>query len=47
MTERQVTGIKFDIDRKEARANVKYNKMPNCQNEDLCKTENFTYFYNE
>ena len=34
MIEKQVLGIKFDIDRKEQKANVIHNKVPNRQNEN-------------
>ena len=44
MIEKQVPGIKFDIDRKEQKANVIHNEIPNRQNENWCKTENFTSF---
>ena len=47
MIEKQVPGIKFDIDRKEQKANVIHNKIPNRQNENWCKTEKFTCFYKE
>ena len=36
-------GIKFDIDRKEQETNVIHNKIPNCQNENWCKREKFTF----
>ena len=47
MIEKQVTGIKFDIDRKEQKTNVMHNEIPNCQNENWCKTEKLTCFYKE
>ena len=31
---KEFPGIKFDIDRKEQKTNVKHNKIPNCQNEN-------------
>ena len=34
MIEKQVPGIKFDIDIKEQKANVMHNKIPNRQNEN-------------
>ena len=37
MIEKQVPGIKFDIDRKEQKANVIHNKIPNRENENWCK----------
>ena len=43
MIEKQVPGIKFDIDRKEQKTNVIHNKIPNCQNENWCKREKFTF----
>ena len=43
MIEKQVPGIKFDIDRKEQETNVIHNKIPNCQNENWCKREKFTF----
>ena len=43
MIEKQVPGIKFDTDRKEQKANVIHNEIPNCQNENWYKTENFTF----
>ena len=43
MIEKQVPGIKFDIDRKEQKANVIHNKIPNRQNENWCKTEKLTF----
>ena len=44
MTEKHVLGIKFDIDREERNANAIHNKIPNRQNENWCKTEQFTCF---
>ena len=43
MIEKQVPGIKFDTDRKEQKTNVIHNKIPNCQNENWCKREKFTF----
>ena len=34
MIEKQLPGIKFDVDRKEHRANVIHNEIPNRQNEN-------------
>ena len=47
MIEKEVPGIRFYTDRKEQKANVMHNEMPNRQNENLCKTVNFTCFYKE
>ena len=47
MIERQVPGVKFDIDRTEAEVNVIHNEIPNHQKENWCKAGNFTYFYNK
>ena len=45
MIEKQIPGIKFDIDRKEQKTNVIHNKIRNCQKENWCKTEKFACFY--
>ena len=44
MIEKQVSRIKFDVDRKEQNANVIHNEIPNRQNENWCNTEDFTCF---
>ena len=45
MIEKQVPGMKFDVDRKGQKANVIQNEIPNRQNENSCKTGNFACFY--
>ena len=41
MIEKQVPGIKFDVDRKKQKTNVIHHKIPTRQNESCCKTEKF------
>ena len=41
---RQVLGIKCNIDMKEDETNVQHNEILNHLIKNWCKTENFTYF---
>ena len=39
MIEKQDPGIKYNIDRKEQKPHIIHNRIPNCQNENWCKTK--------
>ena len=44
MIEKQVSEIKFDIDRKEQKANLIHNEIPNSQNKNGLRQKNSHVF---